>query len=171
MKAIKRISFVAVLLLFFNCENNNNTNQLVVNIDAVIQQSDSINVYYTKSKDINFTDTQSFWTKITGNKKNQNIQIVFPDSIQPKQIRLDFGRNISQKDIVLNKMDFAYKNKRFSVKGKEIFYIFRVDENNTIADKLNGSIKRKAANQINGPSLYPKGDKLFNRLNQLYSGK
>ena len=171
MKAIKIISFVIMMLLFFNCENNNNTNQLVVNIDAVIQQPDSINVYYTKSKDINFTDEQSFWTKVTGNKKNQNIQIVFPDSIQPKQIRLDFGRNISQKDVVLNKMDFAYKNKNFSVKGKEIFYIFRVDENNTIADKLNGSIKRKTSNQINGPSLYPKGDKLFNRLNQLYSEK
>lgn len=171
MKTIKILSLVTVLLLFFNCENNNNTNQLVVDIDAVIQKSDSINVYYTKSKDINFKDEQSFWIKVAGNKKNQNIQIVFPDSIQPKQIRLDFGRNISQKDVVLNKMDFAYKNKNFSVKGKEIFYIFRVDENNTIADKLNGSIKRKDPKQVNGPSLYPKGDKLFNRLNQLYSKK
>ncbi len=171
MKVIKRISFVAILLLFLNCENNNNTNQLVVNIDAVIQKTDSINVYYTKSKDINFKDEQSFWTKVIGNKKNQKIQIVFPDSVQPKQIRLDFGRNISQNDIVLNKMDFSYKNKNFSVKGKEMFYIFRVDENNSVVDKLNGSIKRKDPNQINGPSLYPKGDKLFNRLNQLYSEK
>lgn len=171
MKAMKRISFVAVILLFFNCENNSNTNQLVVNIDAIIQQSDSINVYYTNDKSINFIEKQSFWTKVKGNKKNQNIQIVFPDSIQPKQIRLDFGRNISQNDVVLNKMDFTYKDKSFSVKGKEIFYIFRVDQSNTVVDKLNGSIKRKNPKQINGPSLYPKGDKLFNRLNQLYSGK
>ena len=99
------------------------------------------------------------------------IQIVFPDSIQPKQIRLDFGRNISQSDVVLNKMDFVYKNKNFPVKGKEIFYIFRVDENNTSVDKLYGSIKRKNPKQENGPSLYPKGDKLFNRLKQLYSDK
>ena len=171
MKAIKKICFVTVILLFFNCENNNSINQLVLNIDAVIQKTDSINVYYTKTKDINFTDKQSFWIKVAGNKKNQNIQIIFPDSIQPKQIRLDFGRNISQSDVVLNKMDFAYKNKNFSVKGKEIFYIFRVDENNTTVDKLYGSIKRKNPKQENGPSLYPKGDKLFNRLNQLYSGK
>ena len=171
MKALKRISFVAVLLLFFNCENNNNTNQLVLKIDAVIQKTDSINVYYTESKSINFTDSQSFWTKVPGNKKNQKIQIVFPDSILPKQIRLDFGRNLSQNDVVLNKMDFTYKNKSFSVKGKEIFYIFRVDENNTVVDKLNGSIKRKNPKQINGPSLYPKGDKLYTRLNQLYSEK
>ena len=171
MKAIKKICFVTVILLFFYCENNNSTNQLVLNIDAVIQKTDSINVYYTKTKDINFTDKQSFWIKVAGNKKNQNIQIIFPDSILPKQIRLDFGKNIDQKDIVLNKISFAYKNKNFSVKGKEIFYIFRVDENNTSVDKLYGSIKRKNPKQENGPSLYPKGDKLFNRLNQLYSDK
>jgi len=93
MKAIKTISFVAVLTLFFNCENNNNTNQLVVSIDAVIKTTDSINTYYTTDNSIEFNDKQSFWTKIKGSKKNQKIQIVFPDSIQPKQIRLDFGRN------------------------------------------------------------------------------
>lgn len=109
--------------------------------------------------------------KSCGKQKNQNIQIIFPDSILPKQIRLDFGKNIDQKDIVLNKISFTYKNKNFSVKGKEIFYIFRVDENNTSVDKLYGSIKRKNPKQENGPSLYPKGDKLFNRLNQLYSDK
>lgn len=171
MKAIKIISFITVLLLFFNCENNNKTNQLVIGIDAVIQKSDSINVYYTKNENINFTDRQSFWVKVTGNSKNQNIQIVFPDSILPKQIRLDFGRNISQNDVVLNKMDFAYKNNNFSLKGKEIFYVFRIDQSNTLIDELNGSIKRKKPKQVNGPSLYPNGDKLFNRLNQLYSGK
>jgi hypothetical protein len=65
-----------MLVLFFNCDNNNQTSQLVVNIDAVIQQLDYIN-----SKYINFTDPKSFWTKVTGNKKNQNIKIVFPDFI------------------------------------------------------------------------------------------
>ena len=142
-----------------------------MDIDAVIQKTDSINVYYTKNKEVNFSDEQSFWIKVVGNKKNQNIQIIFPDSILPKQIRLDFGKNIDQKDIVLNKISFTYKNKNFSAKGKEIFYIFREDQNNTIVDKSIGSINRKKPMQINGASLYPKGDKLFNRLNQLYSGK
>ena len=67
MKAIKVLNFLVVLSLFLSCDKNNNTNQLVLNIDAVIQKTDSINVYYTKNKDINFTDKQSFWTKITGN--------------------------------------------------------------------------------------------------------
>ena len=53
----------------------------------------------------------------------------------------------------------------------EIFYVFRIDENNTIVDKLNGSLKRKEPNQATGPSLYPKGDKLYNKLSQLYTEK
>jgi len=171
MKSINLFSCLVINLLFFNCESKDIAHQLVFNIDAVIQKTDSINVYYTNNKSIEFIEKQSFWTKVIGSKKNQNIQIVFPDSIQPKQIRLDFGRNISQKEVILNKMDFTYKNKSFSVKGKEIFYIFRVDENNTVVDKRNGSINRKNPKQINGPSLYPKGDKLFKRLNQLYSEK
>ena len=169
MKQIKLFTLLIISLLFFNCDNNKNTNQLVINIDAVIQKNDSINVYYTENKGIGFTDKQSFWTKVIGNKKNQNVQIIFPDTILPKQIRIDFGRNVSQKDIVLNKIDFAYKNKNFSVKGEEIYFLFRVDESNTVIDKLVGSLKRKEPNQATGPSLYPKGDKLYNKLSQLYT--
>ena len=122
MKVIKSISFLVVLLLFFNCDNISQTNnQLVVNIDAVIQKSDSINVYYTMSKDINFTDTLSFWKKVNGSKKNQKIEIVFPDSIQPNQIRLDFGRNIKQPDIVINKISISYKKKSITLQAKGIF--------------------------------------------------
>ncbi|MDR6968748.1 hypothetical protein J2X31_002774 [Flavobacterium arsenatis] len=171
MKAIKIISFVAVLTLFFNCENKNNINQLVVSIDAVIKTTDSINTYYTTDNSIEFNDKQSFWTKIKGSKKNQKIQIVFPDSIQPKQIRLDFGRNISQPEIIINEVKFTYKNKNFTAKGEEVYYLFRVDDSNTTIDKLTGSLERKEKNQIVGPSLYPNGDELFKTLNQLYSKK
>ena len=79
---------------------------------------------------------------------------------------------------VIIKISFNNGGPRYTVKTetsrfgvKEIFYVFRVDENNTVVDKLNGSIKRKNPNQINGPSLYPKGDKLYNKLCQLYNEK
>ena len=168
--------FITTLYLFasfflISCKKESKTNSLVLDIDAVIQTTDSINVYYTTNRSIEFNDLQSFWTKVIGNKKNQNVQIIFPDTILPKQIRIDFGRNVSQKDIVLNKIDFAYKNKSFSVKGEEIYFLFRVDESNTVIDKLVGSLKRKEPNQATGPSLYPKGDKLYNKLSQLYTEK
>jgi hypothetical protein len=140
-------------------------------MDVVIQKSDSINIYYSNSNSIRFDDLRSFWIKVKGNKKNQKIQIIFPDTIQPKQIRLDFGRNIKQPEIIVNEMKFSYKGKDFTAKGEEIYYLFRVDDSNTTINKLTGSLKRKEKNQIIGPSLYPNGDKLYRKLNQLYTDK
>ena len=171
MKYIKLLIILVITLIFFNCENTGYTNQLVLNIDAVIKETDSINVYYSNNRSIEFDEKQSFWTKVKGNKKNQKVEIVFPDSIQPKQIRIDFGRNKKQPEIILNEITFTYKEKSFSAKGEEVYFLFRVDESNTQIDKLIGSLKRKEPNQATGPSLYPKGDKLYNKLCQLYNEK
>lgn len=168
---VRKTLLFIMLILLISCDEKIKTNSLILAIDAVVQNTDSVNAYYTNSNSIEFTDTQSFWTKIKGSKKNQKIKIVFPDSIKPKQIRLDFGQNQRQSEIVLNKFTFIYRSQEFSVKGKEIFYIFREDQNNTVANKLIGIIKRKEPKQINGPSLYPNGDKLFKKLDQLYSLK
>lgn len=168
---IKNTFLFIILLLFVSCSKEPKTNSLVLNIDAVIQTTDSINAYYTTDNSIEFNDKQSFWTKIKGSKKNQKIQIIFPDSLQPKQIRLDFGRNVNQPEIIINELKFSYKKKSFDAKGEEVYFLFRVDESNTTVNKLTGSLKRKEKTQIVGPSLYPNGDKLYKKLNQLYSEK
>jgi hypothetical protein len=171
MKKFIPILFLLGSVILIRCNKETKTNSLVLNIDAVIKISDSINTYYTINNSIEFNDKQSFWTKVKGNEKNQKIQIIFPDTIQPKQIRLDFGRNIKQPEIIVNEMKFSYKDKVFTAKGEEIYYLFRVDDSNTTINKLTGSLKRKEKNQIIGPSLYPNGDKLYLELNQLYTYK
>ncbi len=171
MNSYKTFCLVLFFIFFYSCKKNEKTNSLVVNIDAVIQKTDSINAYYTTSNSIEFNDSLSFWTKVKGNSKNQKIEIVFPDTIQPKQIRLDFGRNVKQPEIIINEFRFSYKDKSFNAKGEEVYYLFRVDDSNTTIDKLTGSLKRKVKTQIVGPSLYPNGEKLFQKLDQLYSTK
>ncbi len=167
----KTIQLFSLFFLFTSCVNTVDSKTVTLEIELVSEQSDSIHVFYTNDKSVNFTDSKSFWTKVTGNKKNQKIKINFPDSVKPKQIRFDFCRNIKQNEVILNKINFIYKNKSFSAKGKEIFLLFREDQTNTIIDKLNGSVKKKTPKQINEASLYPKGDKLYNKLCQLYNEK
>ena len=167
----KTIQLFSLFFLFTSCVNTVDSKTVTLEIDLVAEHSDSIHLFYTVDKSVNFTDSQSFWTKVTGNKKNQKIKINFPDSVKPKQIRFDFCRNIKQNEVILNKINFIYKNKSFSAKGKEIFLLFREDQTNTIIDKLNGSVKKKTPKQINEASLYPKGDKLYNKLCQLYNEK
>jgi len=166
---IKKAFLFISLILFVSCHQEIRTDSLILDIEAVVQNTDSINAYYTTDNSIEFKDPQSFWTKIEGSKKNQKIRIIFPDTIRPKQIRLDFGRNVLQKDIVLNEIKFSYQEKSFEAKGEEIYWIFRVDDSNTSVDKLTGNLKRRNPKQINGPSLYPAGNKLFKKLNELYS--
>lgn len=165
---MRKSLFFIILISFISCNNQNNTNSLVLNFEAVIQHSDSINTYYTTNNTIDFNDFQSFKTKIEGSSKNQKVKIVFPDSIKPNQIRLDFGKNTANQEIVLNKIELSYLESHFEAKGEEIYWYFRPDENNTLLDKKNGVLKRKSPTQLNGPSLYPKGDKLKKELDLLY---
>jgi hypothetical protein len=169
MNIYKIIGVLVFTAFFASCEKNEKTDSLKMDLDLVMKANDSIHIFYTQNASVEFDEKQSFWQKVNGSKKNQRLSIIFPDSIQPKQIRIDFGRNIKQPEIILNEITFSFKEKYFSVKGEEVYHLFRVDESNTLLDKLIGSLNRKSPNQIAGPSLYPKGEKLNKRLNQLYS--
>jgi hypothetical protein len=168
---IKKFLVLNIFLLVLSCTKPAAPNSLELDMDVVIQKTDSINIYYSNSKSIEFTDLQSYWLQIKGSKKNQKISFIFPDSIKPKQIRIDFGRNTAQPEIIINKLKLSYKQKSFVAKGEEVYFLFRVDESNTTINKLTGSLKRKVKTQIVGPSLYPNGDKLYKKLNQLYTEK
>ncbi len=171
MNIYKIIGVLVFIAFFASCEENEKTDSLKMELDLVMKANDSIHIFYTQNASVEFDEKQSFWKKVNGSKKNQRLSISFPDSIQPKQIRIDFGRNIQQPEIILNEITFSFKEKHFSAKGEEVYHLFRVDESNTIIDKLIGSLKRKEPNQATGPSLYPKGDKLYNKLSRLYTEK
>ncbi len=164
---MKKLLLFIVLSVLFACGKKKNVNNFYVNLDVVIQESDSIRVFYKTDGKINFNEKDAFWTKVKGNKKNQVINIKFPKDILPNQLRIDFGNNPSQPEIIINKLECVYKTNSFALKGKEVYLLLRVDENNTILDKDLGLLKRKNLNQKNGPSLYPVGNKLKLRLEKL----
>lgn len=157
---------IPLLLLYFSCTQTKETTTLKIEIDTVIQESDSIHVFYTTNQSIDFNENQSFWKVVNGSSKNQKIEIEFPKDTLPKQLRIDFGNSIHQKEIVLNKIDIQYKSNRLTLQGKEIYYYFRIDESVTELDKELGILKRKDSLQTRGPSLYPKGNQLFGKLNK-----
>ena len=160
------ISFL-ILLLVISCSTPPKNSDFGIKLDVVMQSNDSIHVYYMTDGTINFKEENSFWTKMKGNKKNQKITLQFPDDIVPNQFRIDFGKNPNQPDIVLNKVECFYKNDSFVLKGKEIYWILRIDEANTILERDLGILKRLKPKQLNGPSLYPNGDFLKKKLEQL----
>lgn len=168
MNFLKKLSLLLVMFCFSNCEKDKNTNTLKIELDTVIKENDSIHIYYKEDSTIDFNENQSFWKTVNGISKNQKINFIFPDSIHPKQLRLDFGNSINQKEVVINQITFKYKKEVFSLQGKEIYYYFRIDDSVTELDKNLGVLKRKDTLQTRGPSLYPKGNKLIELLTILY---
>jgi hypothetical protein len=159
------LSFITAI--FFSCKKQNTVvANFTIKMDAIIIKNDSIHTYYTTDGTINFNEKQSFWTQVKGNKKNQEITITFPKSVVPNQFRLDFGNTLLQEDIVLNKLEMNYKNKKTVLKGRKIYELLRVDVNNTFLDKEIGLLIRKDKTNKNGPSLYPNGDYLRVKLEE-----
>jgi len=162
MKFLKQISFI--LLFFCLACSKREDNSLHITIDMVVNYADSMHIYYTENTSIKFSEEKSFWKKVKANKKNQKIDIVFPPNKSPKQIRIDFGNNVKNQDIILNEISLSRNKKDFNFKGKEIFNYFRVDQNNTFFNYEKGCLNRLNKKNKKGPSLYPKGDKLYNKL-------
>lgn len=174
MKIKKPSNFIMILFFgsfFLSCNNRTIESDFTIKLDAVIKKNDSIHTYYTTDGTINFNEENSFWTQVKGNKKNQIIVIHFPAEVTPNQFRLDLGMNVYQDDIVLNKLECAYKGRTIELKGKEIYKLLRVDESNTILDKNLGILKRVDSTNKNGPSLYPNGDFLRKKMEELTSTK
>ena len=68
----------------------------------------------------------------------------------------------------LNKISLKYNKKTLELKGKEIYYYFNIDVNNTVIDNNSGVLSRKNLKDKKGPTIYPKGQKLFKKLKILY---
>lgn len=164
---MRAIVLIVFLSLFFSCTQTKKDSDFMLYLDLVMKQDDSIHIFYKKDGTINFNEKEAFWVKVDGENKNQKLVVAFPDKIVPNQVRIDFGRNKAQEDIVLNKIEFSYEGNSFEAKGKEVYKYFWADTSYTVLDKDFGLLKRKVKGQLNGPSLYPNGYYLAVKLDEL----
>jgi hypothetical protein len=169
---MKNYYWIILLLALTACISNpEDTNKFIVKADVVMKKNDSIQVFYTTNGTINFNEIQSFWVKVKGANKNQTVVLPMPKDTIPQQIRIDFGRNLDQNEMVLNKIELVYKDKSFEMEGKDIYTYFWLNDGYAVLDKKSGVLKRKIKGQLNGPSLYPNADNLKLKLQELTSGK
>lgn len=169
---MKNYYWIMLLLIFAGCITSpQDTNGFRINVDVVMKKNDSIQVFYTTNGTIDFNEIQSFWVKVKGANKNQTVVLAVPKDTIPNQIRIDFGRNRKQDDIVLNKIELVYKKNAFEMEGKDIYTYFWLNDGYAVLDKKTGLLRRKVKEQLNGPSLYPNADKLKHKLEQLTTEK
>lgn len=171
MKNNKIIFIFSVLALIFqSCKNDAKKTDIVeeqvelketfdVSFNLNISKDDTFQLYYTEDNSLNFGDDRSVKSIIKGNEQNQDILFKLPADVLPTQIRLDFGNNNEQGDIVINSMKLKYLDNDFSVSfgsGKEsVTHYFYLLDQQIKYDDTNSTIKLlKPKDQIYDPLMW-----------------
>lgn len=128
-----------------------------VEIDAIAPAKDDFAVYFTEDGTNNFTGDKTAWRGIAGGSTSEKLIFDLPEQVTPTLIRLDFGMNKEQGDIIIEnvKMDFGGNN--FSFKGSDFFnYFIKTEEFVTEIDPAKGTLKiLKGKEGFKTPYFYP----------------
>lgn len=84
---IRNIILLCVTIFIFSCEKESSSNSLKITLDAVIQKSDSIAIYYTTDNSVAFHKESSYWIDVKGIKKIK--QLVLYSQIPLNQNKLE----------------------------------------------------------------------------------
>lgn len=143
-------------------------NSFKVTLNVVVKENDDFSLFYSEDGSSDFTKIKPIWISVKGSELSQNVTFALPEDVIPTQLRLDFGINKIQKDIVLNGVTMAYKGKSKTIRCPELVSFFRADDSKCTFDHLTGKIVAKVVNDIRQfPSLYPHETVLQPEINKL----
>ena len=172
MKFRNLVGVVILFLSMFACKNekakeaSNETEKVPVTesvdkrykvtLDFIAKKDDSFSLFYTTDGSIDFTKIEPLWVEFKGDEIIQQIVFNIPENVVPTQIRLDFGVNKAQEEIIIRKFKMEHLDKSFEGSGPIFFEYFRPDLTKTIVDTETGVVKpviKKGKRQ--SPSFYP----------------
>jgi hypothetical protein len=164
---MKKIIVLLIVLSTLGCKNEKSENtdtQLptkqtvgndfyTITLDLIAQKDDSFHVFYTEDGSINFEEDKSVWNEFKGSPNPQKLVFNLEKGVMPNQLRLDFGLNKDQGDVILNSVQITYLDQNLTFTGPEIFKYFRPNESSTTIDLSTQTLKPLNKGQNN--SLYP----------------
>lgn len=154
-----------ISLTFISCKNDKNGDaakadekqNFSIDLDVVAPLDDNFSVYYTEDNTINFNGEKAVWRGVKGQPETQKVTLDLKEEIIPTNIRIDFGINKDQGDVVLEKFKLSFYGKSFEAKGSEFFkYFIPNDSVKTEIDTKNGTVKfLKNPKKFFTPFYYP----------------
>jgi hypothetical protein len=129
-----------------------------VNFNLIVTKDDTFKLYYTEDGTLNFGDDRAVLCVVKGSVTPQDLLFKLPADVLPTQVRLDFGDNVEQEDVIMNSMKFKYlKNvyeKTFGA-GEDITHYFYPLEAQIKIDDATKTVKLlKAKGQIHDPLMW-----------------
>jgi hypothetical protein len=154
-----------ISLIFISCKNDKKDEvadadvkqNFSVDLYVVAPLDDNFSVYYTEDNTISFNGDKAVWRGVKGQPASQQVTLDLKEEIIPTNIRIDFGINKDQGDVVLEKFKLSFYGKSFEAKGSEFFkYFIPNDSVKTEIDPTKGTIKfLKNPKKFFSPFYYP----------------
>lgn len=163
-----KILFLVLLstIITVSCKNENNNQKeqsqeaqaipdaFRVTLDVVAKKNDDFCLLYTEDGSINFKE--GVWQAIKGSNNSQKVVFTLPENVKPTQLRIDFGMNKEQEEIILNSFTMEYIGKSRTIGCPELVAFFRADDSKCSFDHVTGIIKPVLKDGVRqNPSLYP----------------
>lgn len=128
----------------------------IVTLDVTIKKDDDLSLYYTTDGSIDFSKIAPIWQGVKGSNDSQKVVFTLPEDVKPTLLRLDFGMNKEQEDVVLKSVKMEYIGKSKTIASPEFVSYFRADDNKCSFDPVTGVIKALVKDGVRQfPSLYP----------------
>lgn len=99
-----------------------------VELEVVIKQDDSLQVFYRDEAIPSFGEENSKWIAVKGNNEVQTVSFIIPEPIVPTHLRFDLSKNESQNPIVLNNFRMMFKAKRYEAKDSTMVFFQTNDQ-------------------------------------------
>jgi len=151
-----KLFFVSLILFvtFTSCKKEANkddvkpaevevkNNNFQITLSAIVKVDDNFQLYYSQDAyEVPYKEEQSVWTAVKGNDNSQDIVFNLPEDVIPNYIRIDFGTNEAQKEIVIKNFKMKYYSKSFECKDSLFFNYFIPNDCVKIVDKKNSVVE------------------------------
>ena len=142
MKAKNIVIGIFSILTLISCKNESDKKEgdqnqaelketFDVNFNLTISKDDTFQLYYTEDGTLNFGDDRSVKSVVKGGETAQDVLFKLPADVLPTNIRLDFGENPEQGNVVVKSMKLKYLNnsyeKTFSPSDPLSHYFYSID--------------------------------------------
>lgn len=133
--------------------SNKEENHLMVVLEVKVKEDDVFEIYYYESGEKTFSPHKFVDTKINGKDSIQQISFDLPENIVPERLRLDFGKNINQKEINFFGIKLVYGAKEYRFTQEEIANQFKPSKY-VLFDPESNRIKTMVINGSYDPYFY-----------------
>lgn len=104
---------IIVILLVSSCDQSDRIirESLIVTLDLEVYKTDTIQLFYILKTDDGYTESLSIKKNIEGKPGLQKVSFQLPETIKPKNIRIDLGNYVDYRDSIrITSVSFRYRD-------------------------------------------------------------